>query len=109
MSCTELIMAPIMPGHSGLESIGSVASNFARLDAEEAYPDYARLKKESARSYLSEYLLSTHGQVTYEENIAWLKAEAERAQREKEKRRELRARLRRRWKMFYTRVLFLSC
>ncbi|KAL8706713.1 MAG: hypothetical protein Q9201_000238 [Fulgogasparrea decipioides] len=40
MAFTQFNMAPIVPGHSGLESIRSVAANFARTDEDDNYAEY---------------------------------------------------------------------
>ncbi|CAL8575395.1 hypothetical protein XPA_001323 [Xanthoria parietina] len=97
MSTTEIIMRPLMPGNAGLESIGSVAANFARQNAEEDdVAEFTRFKNESARSSLSDSILSMYGQVAYDEHVAWERRTAERAQREDEERRAFRARLLRR-------------
>lgn len=93
MSTTEIIMRPLMPGNAGLESIGSVTANFARQNAEE---EFTRFKNESARSSLSDSILSMYGQVAYDEHVAWERETAVRAQREDEERRAFRARLLRR-------------
>lgn len=85
-----------MPGNAGLESIGSVAANFARQNAEGDALEFIRFKNESPRSSLSESILSMYGQVAYDENVDWERATAERAQREDEQRRAFRARLLRR-------------
>lgn len=72
MSTTEIIMRPLMPGNAGLESIGSVAANFARQNAEEdVVAEFSRFKNESARSSLSDSILSMYGQVAYDEHVGW--------------------------------------
>ncbi|KAL8774716.1 MAG: hypothetical protein Q9209_000655 [Squamulea sp. 1 TL-2023] len=86
-----------MPGNTGLDSIGSVLANYARLDQEKAYADFARYRNESPRSSLTEYLSSAHDQVTCDEYADWQRADAEKKQQEDEKRRESKARLVRRF------------
>ncbi|CAO1597993.1 hypothetical protein XANCAGTX0491_001771 [Xanthoria calcicola] len=92
MSTTEIIMRPLMPGNAGLESIGSVTANFARQNAEEdVVAEFSRFKNESARSSLSDSILSMYGQVAYDEHVAWGRETAERAQREDEERRAFKS------------------
>ncbi|KAL9036983.1 MAG: hypothetical protein Q9180_003985 [Flavoplaca navasiana] len=83
-------MAPLMPGNAGLESIGSVAANFARQDAEEASTDFRRWMDESPRSSVNDSIVSEYGPANYAEFAAWERVHAERGQREDEARRKFR-------------------
>ena len=101
MCLTDIVMAPLMPGNAGLESIGSVAANFARQDAEEASTDLRRWMDESPRSSVNDSIVSEYGPANYAEFAAWERIHAERGQREDEARREFRVRLLRRPRRCY--------
>ncbi|KAI4260445.1 MAG: hypothetical protein LQ352_000307 [Teloschistes flavicans] len=88
MAFTQFSMAPTLPDKSSLESIGSVAANFARTDEEEEQAEYVRFAYGSTKS---EFLLQVFGQAVHDDFIAVLKAENERAVAEMGKRDERRA------------------
>ncbi|KAL8960818.1 MAG: hypothetical protein Q9193_002536 [Seirophora villosa] len=89
MAYTQMIMAPIMNYQTGLESIGSVAANFARTEAEEKCAKYTRFLHESPES---EYLLHTHGQAALDYYLALEKASNEQRSLDDEERRERKRR-----------------
>ncbi|KAL8648281.1 MAG: hypothetical protein Q9210_005083 [Variospora velana] len=78
-------MAPIMNYQTGLESIGSVAANFARTEAGEK----TRLLYESPESA---YVLQMHGQAAHDDYLAWEKTSGEQRTLDDKKRRERRRR-----------------
>ncbi|KAI4247739.1 MAG: hypothetical protein L6R40_001325 [Gallowayella cf. fulva] len=78
MAFTEKIMAPLMPGSSGLESIGSVAASFARQAQEEGDVDFDRYKAESPRSTL---IMNMFGQADHDDYVAFVRVETIKAQR----------------------------
>ncbi|KAI4141568.1 MAG: hypothetical protein LQ341_003492 [Variospora aurantia] len=85
MAYTHLIMAPIMNYLTGLESIGSVAANFARTEAGEK----TWLLYESPESA---YVLQMHGQAAHDDYLAWKKTSSEQRTLDDKKRRERRRR-----------------
>ncbi|KAL9051088.1 MAG: hypothetical protein Q9206_004839 [Seirophora lacunosa] len=89
MAYTQMVMAPIMNYQTGLESIGSVAANFARTEAEEKCAKYTRFLHESPKS---EYLLHIHGQATLDYYLALEKASNEQRSLDDEERRERKRR-----------------
>ncbi|KAL9597990.1 MAG: hypothetical protein Q9179_004081 [Wetmoreana sp. 5 TL-2023] len=93
MAFTQFNMAPIVPGHSGLESIRSVAANFARTDEDDNYAEYVRIAYGSSKS---EHLLQLYGQAVHDKYIVQIKAEHENAQAKKWKRQTRRESRRRR-------------
>lgn len=95
MAFTEKIMAPLMPGSSGLESIGSVAASFARQAQEEGDVDFDRYKAESPRSTL---IMNMFGQADHDDYVAFVRVETIKAQREKAERQEFRAKQLRRYR-----------
>lgn len=110
MAYTQMVMAPIMNYQTGLESIGSVAANFARTEAEEKCAKYTRFLHGSPKS---EYLLHTHGQAALDYYLAWEKASNEQKSLDDEKRRERKRRqlerCRRIRKMLKTVIRNLNC
>ncbi|KAL8714864.1 MAG: hypothetical protein Q9220_001377 [cf. Caloplaca sp. 1 TL-2023] len=97
MCFTDFNMAPNMPFQPGLESIGSVAANWARIDAEEENAEYQRYRDESPES---EHVLELYGKAVHDEYLAIARHDAERAQLEKRQRQELKEAYRRRYRRF---------
>ncbi len=91
MASTEMIMAPILPQHTGLEPIGSVAANFARTDEDERRDEYVRF---AYRSRHGDYALQTYGLAVHDKLLARSMAESEEAVLSEKRRRERCRRLR---------------
>ncbi|KAL8717373.1 MAG: hypothetical protein Q9225_005377 [Loekoesia sp. 1 TL-2023] len=88
MSFTQMIMSPTVPYQSSLESIGSVAANFARTKEDEQQAEYLRFAYESPES---EHLLRTYGQAVHDDYLAQMRVNHDRAQAEEAKRLEKKA------------------
>lgn len=101
MASTEMIMAPTLPQHAGLEPIGSVAANFARTDEDERRDEYVRF---AYRSQNSEYALQTYGLAVHDKLLARWMAEREEAKLEEERRRERCRSLRKGVRKFFRRL-----
>ena len=68
---TRSYMAAIMPEKGSLESIGSVAANFARSEEEEINAMFVHYSHDST---LAQDILRSHGMVAHKDYIAAMKA-----------------------------------
>ncbi|KAL9602164.1 MAG: hypothetical protein Q9219_002028 [cf. Caloplaca sp. 3 TL-2023] len=80
-------MSPTIPYQSSLDSIGSVAANFARTREEEERAEYTRFAYDSPET---NHLLHMYGQPAYDEYVGRMKAEHDRMRVEDEERKQRR-------------------
>ncbi|KAL8969359.1 MAG: hypothetical protein Q9183_002032 [Haloplaca sp. 2 TL-2023] len=86
MAFTQLTMAPWLSPECGLESVGSVAANFAQTGEAAEHEEYVRMRYSTVES---EQLLKMFGQPAHDNFIATTKAADEKEQA-KEQRRQAR-------------------